>query len=152
MLDRRLAPDINDERHGRAQRGDVGQILFRPDTEIDTAGAAKGGDARKKASNLVLVGCKIVHDAEISARFRKRGRQIPEFGIAQPAGKSLLLNWRSLNRSYPGWAADNDSNSKPEKDAFDLHGRNDDLQCGLPSTIFLYCGMLRCCGSCMYPL
>jgi len=134
MLDRCLAPDINDESHGRAQCGDVSKILFRPNTEIDTAGAAKGGDTREKVPNLILVGREVVHDTKISARFRKGGRQIPELGIAQSAGESRLLNWRSLNESYPGWTADNYSESKQQKGGFDLHERNDDLQRGLPST------------------
>src|SRR6201986_2489874 len=128
MLDRRLAPDINDERHRRAQCGDVGKILFRPNTKIDTTGAAKGGETREKTPNLILVGCEVVHDAEISARFRKRRRQTPELGVAQSAGQNRLLNWRSLHESYPNWTADNYSDSKQKKCGFDPHATNDDPQ------------------------
>ena len=37
MLDHVLAPDVYDERDARTQRCDVGEILVRPDAEVDAA-------------------------------------------------------------------------------------------------------------------
>ena len=41
------APDVEDERHPRPQRDHVGEVLLRPDAEIDAAGLARFASGRE---------------------------------------------------------------------------------------------------------
>src|ERR1700676_4250365 len=38
VLDQVLAPDVDDERHARTQRRDVGEVLIRSDTKVGAVG------------------------------------------------------------------------------------------------------------------
>jgi hypothetical protein len=41
MLDHRLAADVDDESDARANLGDVGEVLLRPDTNVGPTGCAE---------------------------------------------------------------------------------------------------------------
>src|SRR5262249_8673340 len=82
VLDYRLAADVHDEGDARSNLGDVGEILFRPNSEISPAGSAELPQLVHHGQVGGLVGCEIVR-AEVTVLFGKftnqarklRGRQ-----------------------------------------------------------------------------
>src|ERR1051326_5352203 len=88
MLQHVLAPDVEDERQTRLQSHDVGEVLLRPDPQVDPVGLhhpLQGGNDFLKSG---FVGKKIV-GAEVSSRLRHVGDQIPELAVGELAGKGL---------------------------------------------------------------
>ena len=82
MLKQIAAPDVDDERHARRRRDDVGEVLIGRHAEIDAAWLHAPLQRRNDVLERVFVGDQIL-GPEIAAGFGKVARQPPEFLIAQ---------------------------------------------------------------------
>ena len=85
MLDQVLPPDVDDERHLRLQRGDVGEVLLGTDAEVDAARLGPRAKRRDDGLDGRFVRHEVV-EREVPFRLRELADELPEVGIADLRG------------------------------------------------------------------
>jgi hypothetical protein len=74
-----VAADVHDERRRRPEPGDVGEVLFGADADVD---AAARPDPPRVLGDARLVRHEIVRQRERAVRLRQRLDERPELGVA----------------------------------------------------------------------
>ena len=87
MLDHVLPPDIEDERHLRLHRRNIGEVLFGPDTKIHTARLAVLLEPWNDILELQFI--RHVLESEGTALFGKIGDHFPVRVIRKLTRKSV---------------------------------------------------------------
>jgi hypothetical protein len=77
-----LAPDVHDERHCRAQRGDIAEVLLRPDAHVGPAARAESAQ-RVRVEGFVRHEVRGVREGNGSGRLGELRHQSPILLIAE---------------------------------------------------------------------